>query len=278
MANKHEIDIQPIAIDMINGDINSKNIIVDYYTKYIFQLVETKFNNHNIDKNILIESGKIGLYKAINSYTIENKKYFSNYVTTTIIQHINGTYIKETNKLQYKNRNIQKLAEEMSKGNVEAKDKIIEFYSYHIKNIVENEYEYINCEKEDLIQAGLIGLLNAINHYLVGKPNHPFSVYANTYIHKHIKKEIKLYNKELTINYTFDSLGDIFIDYIDIKITTENLSKLQKEILYLHIFYNYSFDEIAIKYNFTFQNAHTHYKNALKIIKKELLNEKCKSK
>lgn len=58
-----------------------------------------------------------------------------------------------------------------------------------VLNIVEKRYADIPCEKEELIQAGIEGLIKAVDTFDIPKDVW-FSVYANNYIRKEIDKYI----------------------------------------------------------------------------------------
>lgn len=276
MANKQELDIQSLALKMFNGDMFAKEQIINYYIKYIIKIIETNFSDFDCNiEEIKEEMIKI-LYESINTYKNEKEEYFSHYITRKLHQYFSNELRKLKNKKEYKNREIQELAMKMINGDNSARDKIIEFYSYHIKKLVETKYSCVNCDKEDLIQVGIIGLLKAINAYQKNQ-NHHFCSYANTYINNQIDSEIDaLTSKEkyigLNNNYN-KKMFDDFIREVEVRTSILKLPRIKQEILYLYLWLNYSFDQIGLIYGFSGQNAYLHYKKALKLLKNELYNQ-----
>lgn len=277
MANYHEIDIQSIAIRMLNGDLDSKNKIIDYYTKYINNLIKDNFSEFDCDIIIIKETMSNCLYKSIDDYKNNQDKYFSNYVTRNIRQCFYSELKKQKTKQERKSREIQKLVYKMLNGDKDALNKIIDFYSYKIKELVERQYPLRKEDKEDLIQAGITGLVKAINSYNENK-NHRFCSYANTYIHQEINRELNILNTKdeyigLNNNYNKKNFDDFIFKLENgdiIKQAMSKLTKIKQEILYLYLWQNYSFEEIGLMYGFSHQNAALHYKKALKKIEDEI--------
>lgn len=287
MANYHTLDIQKLAIKMANGDVDAQNRIIDYYIKYIDKFIENNPNNLNYSKEELRNKLISILYKSINNYKINlvnNKnKIFSSYLVVRIIQFYNCEISKQKNKNEYKNREIQMLANKMINGDVDAENKIIEFYTFHITKLVEDIYPNLNYEKEDLIQIGTIGLLKAMNTYKSNQKHH-FCSYANGYIKKEIERALNSSNKTLKIEYigltnnynkkTFDD----FIENTEVKDAIKKLSDVKKKILFLYTYGKYSLEDIGNILGFSYQRAQDHYKKSIELIKQELnlSNEKQK--
>lgn len=272
MANYHELDIQSLALKMLEGDTNAKNQIIDHYKKYIYKIVEINFKDFDCDKNAHINELIKIIYKSIDEYANIKNEYFSHYIIRKLHQYYFNELRKLKNKNEYKNREIQELIIKMKNGDMNARDKIIEFYSYHIQKMIDEKYKHINCEKEDLVQVGIIGLLKAMNHYQL-QSNHSFSSYANTYIKQQIDSEINMLNSNkeyigLTKKHNINIVDD-FEHLFEIKLAMSKLSKIKQQIIYFRLFRNYSFVDIANLYNFSCQNAQLHYKRALEIIKEE---------
>jgi RNA polymerase sigma factor (sigma-70 family) len=214
------------------------------------------------------------MYRAIDTYKKDQSAYFSLHITRKIIQYYSSELRKLNNKQEYKNREIQQLAIRMINGDIDAQNKIIEFYTFHITKLVRNKYHYINYEEKDLVQIGIMGLLKVMNLYKLNQ-NHPFSTYANTYIKKEIENELKLVNKTPNIEYvgltiTDNKLFDDFIENTEVKEAIEKLSDVKKKILFLYTYGKYSFKDIGNMFGFSQQRAQEHYKHSIELIKKEL--------
>jgi len=285
MANYHDTNIQALAIKMLKDDENSKKEIVEYYTKYIDKIIITNFSKFDCDKEELKKEMLKTVYRAIDNYKKHKNEYFSHYVTKKLIQYSSNEIRKLKNKEIYKNRQIQKLAIKMVNGDTEALNNIIDFYSYHIKQLAKTRYKHTNFDEDDLVQIGLIGLLKAIMVYKENKNTTThFSTYANKYINQEVGGEINKQNKFLHPEYiglNNNYNKKVFVDFIE---TTElndlilKLSNIKKKILYLYCWENYTFKEIGDALGFTEANAHLHYKSALETIKGELLNINSKQK
>lgn len=276
MANYHELDIQNLARKMLDGDIDAKNKIIKYYTKYINKIMKTNINNFAWNKETLKEEMLKIMYHSINTYSKKQNEYFSHYITTRIIQYYSNELRKLKSKQEYKNREIQKLAIKMVNGDIDALNQIIEFYTFHIKKLVKEKYNNVSCEEDDLIQIGIIGLLKAIDLYKL-KQDYPFSTYANTYIKKEIESQLISLNKSpqieylgLTNNYN-NKVFDDFVENTEIKEAIEKLSDIKRKILFLYIYGKYTFEDIGKMLGFSHQRAQTHYKRALEIIREQLV-------
>lgn len=279
MANYHKLDIQNLSIKMANGNVEAENKIIEYYIKYINKFIEINCNDLDYNKEELRNKMLSILYKTIKYYKInyENNKtkLFSSFVVGRIIQFYNSEMSKQKSKKEYKNREIQILADRMINGDIEAQNKIIEFYSFHIKKLVENKYCNSNYEKEDLIQIAITGLLKAINAYKL-KHNSPFCTYAYTYIRNEI--EISLNAEKKTPNIEYIGLAnkykpksfEDFIENTEVRDAIKKLSDVKKKILYLYIYGKYTFDDIANMFGFTHQMAQKHYKHSIELIRQEL--------
>lgn len=264
--------IQYLARKMINGDVDAKNEIIEYYTKYIDNLIETRLADFDCDKNYIRKKLLDRLFRFVDNWNSSKRPYFSEYFSNNIMQFINSEIKKQ--KYESKSKEIQKLAVEMINGNEDAINYVVNYYiNYYIINLVEKQYDVNKEDKEDLIQSGIIGLLKAINNYSSTK-NVPFATTVHGYILFEIKKEYERLNlnKEYfdsNDNINFEFISDIE-DIHDIKIAISKLSKIKKEIIYLHIYQNYSFTEISSIYGFSRQRAQECYKSAIESIKQKL--------
>lgn len=272
--------IQEWANKMIDGDINAYNEIINYYTDFIIKTVEKKYDSINYDKAKLIEAGVAALIKGTKRY---NKSYNSTF-STYIINYVNSKIIKERNRQENKDRGkIQQWANEMTSGDTEARKNLIEHYTCFIVQFIEKNYNDQNYSKEDLIQAGIVGLLNAIKCYTQDYKT-PFSTYICSRIYESIFMELKNQNENLDINYIGlnnnhknDTDIDFFDDFEDIELIEkgiEDLPKKYKEILHLHIYENYILADIAKMYNISTQRVGQIYKKSIKMIKEKMNEEK----
>lgn len=275
MANYHELDIQNLALKMLDGDIDAKNKIIEYYTKYINKIIEVNFDNFDCDKEILKKDMIKIMYESIDTYNIEQNEYFSHYITRKIIQYYSNELRKLNNKQKYKSREIQKLAIKMINGDIDALNQIIEFYTYNIAKLVKARYSNISYENQDLIQIGIIGLLKAIELYKL-KQEHAFSAYANTYIKKEIESELKSKSKSPNVeyiglinNYT-NKIFDDFIENVEINEAIKKLSNVKKKILFLYTYGKYTFEDIGNILGLSYQRTQEHYKRSIELIKQEL--------
>jgi len=131
----------------------------------------------------------------------------------------------------------------MEKGNIKAKDKLIEHNLRLVAHIVKKYYNN-QADQEDLISIGTIGLIKAVNSFKLEK-NIKFSTYAS----KCIENEILMYfrsqkknNNNVYINESIDvdkngnalTLLDIIPDDINIEVSTEDKINIEKAILVIN--------------------------------------------
>lgn len=75
-------------------------------------------------------------------------------------------------------------------GDSDAENKLLIAYSALVKTIARS-YFVIGVDSDDLVQSGMIGLLNAVRNYNVQDGAASFKTYASTCIHNTIKTAIK---------------------------------------------------------------------------------------
>lgn len=136
-----------------------------------------------------------------------------------------------------------KCIESMEKGDVKAKDKLIEHNLRLVAHIVKKYYNNY-AEQEDLISIGTIGLIKAVNSFKLDK-NIKFSTYAS----KCIENEILMYfrsqrknNNNIYINDSIDmdkngnalTLLDIIPDDVNIENLMENKIHIEKAMLIIN--------------------------------------------
>jgi len=275
MMNYHKLNIQDLAIKMIDGDTQAKNQIINYYSNYINDTIDRIFKDIECDKDLIREKMLQCLYNYIKNYDKTKYSYFSNYILSYILNTAKVELRKIKNKENKKNREIQKLAERMINGDNDSLNQIIEFYTSSIKKLVRDKYSDVNYEEEDLIQIGIIGLLKAINFYKLEQENY-FCIHANNFINREIERKLNSSNKfpsieyiGLTNNYNFKSFDD-FIENAEIKEAINKLSIIKKKILFLYTYGKCTFTDIGEMFGFSRQRAQQHYNQAIELIKQEL--------
>ena len=95
---------------------------------------------------------------------------------------------------QLSKEELYKLLEEVSKGNVEARDKVIDHNKRLILYRISTRFEYTSCDKEDLISVGNLGLMRAVDSYDVSK-GVEFTTYAIKCIDNAILNFLKVNRK-----------------------------------------------------------------------------------
>ena len=110
---------------------------------------------------------------------------------------------------------VQYYITKMNEGDKEARKKIIYHYSNLVLKIIENDYNNQDYSREDLFQAGILGVLTAIKTTKENNP-HVFSAKMNRYIHLKINTYINNENKYTTNKYNNT------IEEIDAGITQRN--------------------------------------------------------
>lgn len=64
---------------------------------------------------------------------------------------------------------LKELFKKAKEGNLEAKEEIIIHNLGLINMIINNRFAYVDCEREDLVSYGILGLLKAINSFDIEK-------------------------------------------------------------------------------------------------------------
>ena len=277
-------DIQKWAIEMINGNKESKKNLVNYYTQYIINFVETKYYNTNYDKDLLIKAGINGLMESITNYYINNTGCFATNTRNTIYSYISKEISIQNNNAKI----IQDLANKMINGDIEAKNRLTNHYINYIIHFVKNNFNNTIYNQEDLIQTGVVFVLDAINKYKEYDKMY-FSTYICNYIKKKYDIELKELKKNLNIeyiglnnNYFNQSSNTNSFNHIENKLLIEkgvkNLSQRNLEILYLHIWKNYAFDELSKIYKVSKPRIQQIIEENKELIKNNLLDIKEKRK
>lgn len=101
-------------------------------------------------------------------------------------------YAEDVNKFQnLSDEETRKLATEAQRGDKEARDKLLHHHAKYVFKILGNFYnlEYQKQEMEDLVQEGMLGLLEAIDHYKV-TDEAKFCTYSSFWIKKMISAKL----------------------------------------------------------------------------------------
>lgn len=123
------------------GDIESRNILIEHNIRLILYIVSKKFWNNEYDKEELVSIGSIGLIKAANTFDIGKKTRFSTYAARCIINEIlmylkNEKKYPQTESLNesvYKNEDSKKLKlEDTINDNTNLEEDYIKKESYDI--------------------------------------------------------------------------------------------------------------------------------------------------
>ena len=155
-----------------------------------------------------------------------------------------------------------------------------------IIEIVETNYNDYTYAKDDLIQAGVIGLLNAIDKYAKSKPEMLFQKInenINFEINKYINNELAYYKNKYNDN--LESIVFDFLEYYEkteciqmiLDIIKKNLPKIEQNVIQLYFFENFELVKIAEKYNLNVSYIQQVLKCGIKHIK-ILLNKKTQQK
>lgn len=277
--NNGQFRIQQLAYKAIDNNVEARNKLIDHYTKFVIKEIETKYNDQDLNKKDLIQAGIDGIIHAIEIYNKNLKTHFSVYVKSII----NNSLIKEARIQQNINtfsNTSQYLVIKMIKGDSNAKDDLIDYYIKQIIRLIETKYNNVNCDKEDLIQAGCLGLIISINNYKETY-NSTFSAIVYGNINYFINKEIEKKNEYLNNKYNNLSTDDLYHDFISdienkelIEKGFKKLSNRYQEILILCLYGNYSYEQIGKMYNVRRQRIDQIYKRSIEIIKEEITEKK----
>lgn len=272
------MSIQELVIKTLNGDELAKKELIDHYTVLATKYVETRYKDSNYDKNLLIKAAIDDLLKKLN----DRKKNENIYFSDCISNYIHSSIRVEINRQDDKSRkHINELVEKMLKGDALSKNKLIEHYMTLIMKFVHKRYPANLYNQEDLIQAGYVGLISAVNSY---KENFDsiFPRYVKNFIHYEINKLLENEKENSTINYldinkdnsTYSKFSD-YENILSINDIIKTMPQRTKEILYLYFYKDYSFVEIGKKYNLSKQRIEQIYKSNIKMIKYKM-NRKTK--
>lgn len=185
-------------------------------------------------------------------------------------------------------------------GDIFAYKKIIYSNIKLVLNRVNNRFENLKYEKEELISIGIIGLIKSVKTFDISK-NYQFSTYATKCIDNEILMFIRKLNKrkftESLEKVLYENevgekirLKDIITDetdytlsildketYKDIRNTIETLKEKEKIVIKLYFGFDtnktYNQEEIALMFNYSQSYVSKLIKRALSKLKTELSNK-----
>jgi RNA polymerase sporulation-specific sigma factor len=138
----------------------------------------------------------------------------------------------------------------ISENNEEAYSLMLEKYQPMITKYADyylNKYDSQGLEKDELIQEGTIGLINAINYYME-KENCIFYTFANIIIRREMERYIKKtlrYKQQILTNAT--SIQDIIVnDDICLEDTlykeVDLVEMISNDLYYKRVLYNFKYE------------------------------------
>ena len=269
MKNK-KVTIQQLIYQTQNGDKEAKKQILNHYTNYTKKIIKEKYSNTDLDDKKLLEAG----VDAIN-YSISKYKHFSSKFSEYIIANIKSRLKVEAGlqkKLKTRNNQIKFYMTKVLQGNNLAKEEIAKYYIKQIDILIENKYNNKKYNKEELKQAGYLGLATAIKEYSKDTKI-LFSAFVNHYINSYISREIKrkkIENVDIIIENPYN---DFITDIENLELIKTAMNKLKdkkKNVLILHLYYNYTFEEIANMYNLSGSRIRYIYNESLEAIRQEM--------
>ncbi|MDE7372747.1 MAG: sigma-70 family RNA polymerase sigma factor [Clostridia bacterium] len=131
-------------------------------------------------------------------------------------------------------------------GDGEAESELMQTYAQLVAAIA-HSYCSVGVDRDDLVQAGLIGLMKAIRKYDVEKGSARFKTYASTCIHNTIRTALKNHNsapKDAPLSDAFNipSGQNVTTDYEDEETERQLMSEIssvlndcEKKVLHLYI-------------------------------------------
>lgn len=264
--------MQQLIYKVKKGDKNAKELIRNHYKNYIIKIIEEKYSDTDLNKDKLFEAGMDAVNCSISKYNDFSSKFYI-YITANIRCRLNSE-VRSQQNLRTSNRQINFYTSKILQDDNLAKEKIAKHYIKQIDRLIENEYNDKNYDKEELRQAGYLGLAYALKNYNKYKKRHIYYS-INYFVKQYILAEIKKQNQKMNM-----PIKNSYIDFIPdienlelIKIAINKLKDNQKNIIILHLCYNYTFQEIGDMYNLTRARIQFIYKESLEKIKAEIKRE-----
>lgn len=157
----------------------------------------------------------------------DNLNSFYNYISYYLEQY--PVYSKEEERI---------MLVKIKNGDLEAKKEFIN-HNYRLVISICNKYHFERCDFSDLFQAGMIGLIEAIDKFDLNR-NVVFSTYATSWITKEV---LKVGYSSISVIASF-KVQQEYHEYLNKK---EKLLQLESSDL--------SLEEIAIKLGYTFERV-----------------------
>lgn len=264
--------MQQLIYKVQKGDKDAKELIRNHYKNYIIKIIEEKYSDTNLNKDKLFEAGMDAVNCSISKYNNFSSKFYI-YITANIRCRLISEARSQQN-LRTRNNQINFYTSKILQDDNLAKEKIAKHYINQINRLIENEYNDKNYDKEELQQAGYLGLAYALKNYNKYKKRHIYysiNYFVKQYILAEIKKQKQKMNMPIKNSY-IDFITDI--ENLElIKIAINKLKDNHKNIVILHLYYNYTFQEIGDMYNLTRARIQFIYKESLEKIKAEIKRE-----
>lgn len=182
------------------------------------------------------------------------------------------SYMKNFEKI--KHGQIQFYINKIKKGDNEARNKIIYHYANQVLNIIEKDFNDEKYSKEDLFQAGLIGILEAIKSYQKSQNDNLRNIMPY-YIYKEINLCInnERYNEIATTTDENQNFIDEFSDNENLILIKQIINKLpiiKQQIIYLYFYKDYKVSEIAHEFKINISKVYYILNTSINFIKEEL--------
>lgn len=155
---------------------------------------------------------------------------------------------------------VQMYIDKMNNGDKNSRIKVINHYANQVKRIIDEKYSDTKYNKDDLFEAGFIGLLEALK-----RNSTKYCTQLSHSIYYYIEKEIKKYINSKGKKEINTKPKDIKnpIECVEEKETVDEMLKIinnlpqdDKNIIYLYFYQNKSINQIGEIYNLTKQTIH----------------------
>lgn len=144
MKNFNDLEIYNLFMQYKNGSEKAYTKIVIMYLEYVERIVDTFFNDYNIEKEDLMSLGKIYLIDALNRYDVDSEIIFNEYIYNYVKNHIERYINFDLKKQNNSNKVLNDFYYDMGIINV---DNNVNLYDSLIVYIIDLEKNY---EKKEL--------------------------------------------------------------------------------------------------------------------------------
>lgn len=144
MKNFNDLEIYNLFMQYKDGSEKAYTKIVIIYLEYVERIVDTFFNDYNIEKEDLMSLGKIYLIDALNRYDVDSEIIFNEHIYNYVKNHIERYINFELKKQNNSNKVLNDYYYDMGIINV---DNNVNLYDSLIVYIIDLEKNY---EKKEL--------------------------------------------------------------------------------------------------------------------------------